>query len=107
MIAFLYFFHGLKPVNVLNTTEHFIEFKEDEVRVTLFLRNKMSNNIETEEKSDEEKLSVREVMLPRFKIYKKMTTGDGIIFFYQGEGKEFLWIPFAAFKNISEYKKIL
>lgn len=93
VIAFLYFFHGLKPLTVFNSIPHIIIIDADKLSVKIIRENKESESEELTEK--EYNINLKELT-----EIKKGT--DYILLFFGDKG--WLWLPMDAYGNLLDFK---
>lgn len=98
--SFLYFFYGLRLINVLNPTTHKIIFRPDRIILKIYLQQKKAKDKNQEEDEEEnENVMERQFDFAYESINQTKSGIDGVTFFF-GQGKrEFLWIPYTAFPS--------
>lgn len=104
MYSFLYFYYGLQPISVLNSPEHKVFFKKDNLTLTAFFNKKDKKG--NQDKSDLEQPSEKEFELKFSTIKRIKITQDGFLFFFGEKKREFLWIPFTAFQTKEDVEEI-
>lgn len=117
VVAYLYFFFGLKSLTVLNTLSHRIRFKNEYCEI--LINNKMEIFTEGEAVGDlkeneklrqnkdfqkkEEKIltGIKEYEVD-FKEFENIRTWDNCLILLSKD-RGWLWVPFHAFESISEF----
>lgn len=93
MVAFLYFFYGMRPLTAFNSISHTVSFSPEEVTVQIH------------EEDPENSEPGKEFKVAATRFQKVKTGADAMILFFGDEG--WLWIPLSAFDSIDDFKKIL
>ena len=101
MMAFLYFFYGMKPLIAFNSLPHFLEFSD--THITISLQEKDDKNNQNEEESNKE-LSFKKYEIS-YEHFKGLKTGEGYVLLLFNEG--FLCLPGHVFENRQEFLNVL
>ncbi len=100
ILAFLFFYHGLRPSTASNLLPHSVEVSDDGIAVSSYRHCEDSENLEF----------VATRNYPFSSIRRLLASSDAVTALLSAPDKGFIWIPIAAFSSKEEameaYRKI-
>lgn len=107
IIAFLYFFYGMKPLTAFNSMPHKIIFNDNDFIIRFFHDKEIENDEESSEREDQENKEEesKEYTVRNEDIEKIKTGSDSVILISKENG--WIWVPFYAFTNFDDLKLCL
>ena len=98
VVAFLYFFYGMKPLTAFNALPHILIVDRDKLSVRIIEH-------ETEE-SEEEKPSTKKDFIMEFSKFDQIRpTADYVILYSKQDG--WLWLPMDAFQDKNQFTELI
>lgn len=104
---YLYIFHALKPISAYNSLLHSLEFKDNDLNITIYHMKKgtvmeKGNKIEEIRDADQEEKEEKTFTIKDFKIDKIKKGSSGISLFFNSPSQGVLLIPYSSFQSGSD-----
>lgn len=100
IVAFLYFFYGMKPLTVFNSISHKLIFVDNDIRIRLFEINKdESGKVVKKEMNASHDYKIKKTEINEIK-----NGGDYVILISRPKG--ILWLPMESFNSAIEFKNV-
>lgn len=96
VVAFLYFFYGMKPLTAFNSIPHKIIFYDDRLEVFV---------IEKEEGEEENHINPKPYTVEKSRLKEVKNGSDYVILLSKEDG--WIWLPRFAFHNMDDFKRII
>lgn len=100
LMAFLYFYHGMRPSTSSNVALHRLSFTPEGITVTVYAEETPNDEVSHEEASHETQPKPLHSALYPYSAVKELSTGpNAVIIRLSPPYNGFLWLPYNAFAN--------
>ena len=118
VVAFLYFYYGMKPLTAFNTIPHKIFYDNSEIRIRILPKDEAQNDAseETIERGEgelgekklvsenEDELEKKDFVVNMDSFNRIISGSDYVVVFSNENG--FMWIPIAGFDTMKQFSEL-
>lgn len=101
LLAFLYIYHGLRPVTAANIVDHKIAFGSDSLCISLFESKR------DEELGEEELREIYSRHVPYASLRGFVVGASSVVMPLAGREKGFVWVPLSAFPAAGDFRSAM
>lgn len=103
ILAFIYFYHGLKPLTAYNVIPHSIEIDNNDLKINLFGGGGSDKDSTNEEGLQENR---RQIEMKNYKVSKIKTGTDYFLVFMNSPVEGILHVPVGCMEDPIHFKKL-